>query len=153
MGERERLAIFNILYSHFGKNSLTSMSALDLYAGTGALGLEALSRGASSCTFVENSHKVAWVLKQNLSRVDEPTKVIMQDVSAFIRHAQATNAKYNLIFLDPPYSAYSDTLVTDALTLLAPNGALVVSSPGEPSQDGKLVSRQFARCVISVFVV
>ncbi|MBR3257221.1 RsmD family RNA methyltransferase [Candidatus Saccharibacteria bacterium] len=73
MGDRERIALFNMLESEIG--SFKGLKVLDLYAGTGALGLEALSRGASSATFVENSEKCLKTLRSNILSLSLPPDV------------------------------------------------------------------------------
>jgi len=75
---------------------------LDLFAGSGNLGLEALSRGAQSVTFVDKSQNSLRVLRRNLGKlkVAEPTQVIKKDVLTFLRQ---NKQPYDLIFADPPY--------------------------------------------------
>lgn len=75
---------------------------LDLFAGSGALGIEALSRGANHATFVELSSKCAKQIKDNLNTLeDSSSEVICQDAVSFIK---ATTNPYNLVFLDPPFN-------------------------------------------------
>lgn len=75
---------------------------LDLFSGSGSLGIEALSRGARSVTFIENSHNSIKVLKKNLNRlqVREPYSIIRKDVRAFLRKNKSS---FDLIFADPPF--------------------------------------------------
>jgi len=75
---------------------------LDLYAGSGSLGLESLSRGASDAVFVEKSRSAVEILRANIERVGLGGKVRNTDVAAFLR---SERGRYGLIFLDPPYSA------------------------------------------------
>lgn len=75
---------------------------LDLFAGSGALGMEALSRGAKYATFVELSSQCAKQIKNNLNTLDSSSsEVICQDAISFIK---ATTNQYNLVFLDPPFN-------------------------------------------------
>lgn len=75
---------------------------LDLFAGSGALGIEALSRGANRATFVELSSQCAKQIKNNLNTLDSSSsEVICQDAVSFIK---ATTNQYNLVFLDPPFN-------------------------------------------------
>jgi 16S rRNA (guanine966-N2)-methyltransferase len=77
---------------------------LDLCAGTGALGLEALSRGAAACDFVENSAKAAEILRRNIATLQaESATVHEMKAEDYLREASA--AKYGVIFLDPPFAA------------------------------------------------
>lgn len=93
-----RLAIFNIL-----GDKIKNASCLDLYSGTGSLGIEALSRGAQECDFVDISDKALEALKRNLtySRFLGKTKIFRKRAQSFL--AESSNQLYDLIFLDPPY--------------------------------------------------
>ena len=133
MGERERLAIFNMLGNPEGK------TILDLFAGTGALGLEALSRGAASATFVEKDYKALECLKDNLKDVDN-YEVIKGDV-----YKIEINKKFDVIFIDPPYDAF-DRQALEFKKLLRENGVLVVSSP-HPIDE---TSRKYANCYVTL---
>jgi len=76
---------------------------LDLYAGTGALGIEALSRGAGACTFVENDRQLARLLGENLARLKvENARVVEGDASGFLA---GTAQPFDIVFLDPPFTA------------------------------------------------
>ncbi|HJT98256.1 MAG TPA: 16S rRNA (guanine(966)-N(2))-methyltransferase RsmD [Rhodanobacteraceae bacterium] len=77
---------------------------LDLYAGTGALGIEALSRGASTCTFVESDRALARELEANLSRLNVANaRVVETDALALI--AASAETRFDIAFLDPPFAA------------------------------------------------
>ena len=99
--DRVREALFSIL------GPLDGERVLDLYAGSGALGLEALSRGASSATFVERARPALRALRANLDALGAEASVIAGDVAAFLRSAREQGAEYDLVFLDPPYKAAS----------------------------------------------
>jgi 16S rRNA (guanine966-N2)-methyltransferase len=73
---------------------------LDLYAGSGALGVEALSRGAAEVTFVESDLKTARLLEKNLLRLGSDSKVYTMDARRFVRQV---GGKWDIVFLDPPY--------------------------------------------------
>ena len=91
-----RQAIFSILGER-----VTNARVLDLFAGSGALGLEALSRGAAACVFVDEHRQAAQVITENLTKSRlTGGRVVRADVSAFLRRDAAT---YELIFADPPY--------------------------------------------------
>lgn len=102
--ERVREALFSRL-DHMG--ILSGAAVLDLYAGSGALGLEALSRGARRATFVEKSRPAATIIKQNLSVTDLVAQggVVCADVGTYIaqREGVALSGEYDVIFIDPPY--------------------------------------------------
>ena len=88
MGDREKLALFNSL-----GDSIKGTVVLDLFAGSGALGLEALSRGAKDVDFVENSRKAVLSIKSNISalEVSNSTNIFAQDVKVFLDYALANS--------------------------------------------------------------
>src|SRR4051812_12967276 len=94
-----REAIFNIL------GPPPDGSVLDLYAGTGALGIEALSRGAERAVFVERDHQALIVLRRNLRElgVDDRSVIIGADVCTALRRLGAKKQQFSWVFLDPPY--------------------------------------------------
>jgi 16S rRNA (guanine(966)-N(2))-methyltransferase RsmD len=108
-------------------------NALDAFAGSGQLGIEALSRGAAFCVFVERDPKAAVVLGQNLERtkLSENARLLPGDALAFLRRA---GESFGLIFLDPPYGA---GLLQEAIPLaaerLAPGGLLLCEAPSAES--------------------
>jgi 16S rRNA (guanine966-N2)-methyltransferase len=84
--------------------SIAGVRCLDLFAGTGALGLEALSRGAAACDFVEKSGKAAKTLRANIAALDANTAFVHEtDAQSFVQ--QAGGSKYEVVFLDPPFAA------------------------------------------------
>jgi 16S rRNA (guanine966-N2)-methyltransferase len=116
--DRLREAIFNILADRV-ENSVV----LDLFAGTGALGIEAFSRGAQSVVFVDNSKSAIAVLKKNISTcaVQENTTIIKWDILKNLNCIKSMNPAFDLVFLDPPYN--KDCLKT-VLHNLSRNDAL-----------------------------
>ena len=95
MTDRVREAIFNILAW-----DIADLDVLDLYAGVGTLGLEALSRGAASAVFVENDRGAGKVLQANIDHVGLGGSLQVSDVS---RYLERTAARFDLVFVDPPY--------------------------------------------------
>lgn len=95
-----REAVFNAL-SHWDPSPIDDGIILDLFAGTGALGLEALSRGARHVTFVESDPEAAAIIRANINLIGEEskTRLIPRDVRRLPRTSQAAD----LVFLDPPY--------------------------------------------------
>lgn len=99
--ERIRETLFNWLTP-----VIQGARCLDLFAGTGVLGLEALSRGAASVTFLERSPKVAATLKRSIAKLGADDAVVhVADVFAWL--GRATSRRYDVVFLDPPYSLES----------------------------------------------
>ncbi len=110
--DRVREALFSILGDIAGKR------VLDLYAGTGALGIEALSRGAREAVFVESDRRAAECVRANLRAVGDPDAIIwVGDAPAYLERAD-TEAPFDLVFADPPYS--SATQVGEQLSELLP---------------------------------
>ena len=122
--DRARETIFNIL-SHnpaFGAQVLVDQAVLDVFAGTGALGLEALSRGARSIQFIENNRATLPTLYANVKAFDLPlSSVLEQDVHDLSRAV----TPFGLIFLDPPYHK---NLLLPALDRLSSQGWFSKSS-------------------------
>ena len=99
--DRVREAIFNLLINAHG-NPVTGARVLDLFAGTGALGLEALSRGASEATFVDDGTRAMALLKANIAkmRAEVDTRILRHNATGMPPN---TGAPFSLVFLDPPY--------------------------------------------------
>ena len=112
--DRVREALFSSLQSELG--GFDGARVLDLFAGSGALGLEALSRGAESADFVESDTRVAGVIKRNIADLGvDYTTVLRTTVDRFVRVPPP--APYDLVFLDPPYSLGTEE-VTDLVAAL-----------------------------------
>ncbi len=126
--DRTRESIFNILHSIF--HSFADKRVLDLYAGTGALGIEALSRGAVTATFIEAGKTALAVLKKNVSIIsdDASCEIIAAPVGTAISILQERKEQFDLIFMDPPYgkNLVHTTLEALAAANLCAPGAIVV---------------------------
>ena len=92
---------------------------IDMYAGTGAIGIEALSRGAKSCIFVENDWSAVQVIKKNLevTKLQDKARVLKYDVFEIIPYLEKNNTAVDLVFASPPYplvekKSYRDNLLT-----------------------------------------
>jgi 16S rRNA (guanine966-N2)-methyltransferase len=124
--DRVREAIFNIL----GPEVPGSL-VLDLFAGTGALGIEALSRGAQVAVFVENHPTSLQVLRRNLSQcaLSEVSRIIPLAADKALPKLAAASERFSLIFLDPPYGhglADASLLILARKNLLTPAGSIIV---------------------------
>lgn len=130
--DKVRGAVFNILgvSSEFAERF---KKVLDLFAGTGAMGIEALSRGAVSAVFVDKDPKAVSVIKKNLElcNASGAGAVLRQDVMTALKGLSDDGERFDLIFIDPPYDS---TLTSDALTatdkagLLNPGGRVVAET-------------------------
>ncbi|KPJ61917.1 MAG: hypothetical protein AMS15_05545 [Planctomycetes bacterium DG_23] len=98
--DKVREAIFDIL-----RRAVEGASVLDLFAGTGAMGLEALSRGAEYVVFVENSRAVVAALERNVEKLGyrKRSRIIRASASSIERFLQEESRRFSLIFMDPPY--------------------------------------------------
>ncbi len=154
--DRVREAIFDIL-----QDSVQGQRVLDLFAGTGAMGIEALSRGARSAVFVETSSRSLAVLKKNLEacRMEGEAEVIAGEAGTAIKNLGRRGEAFGLIFLDPPYGK---GLAREALHSLSreeilDSGGLVVAehSPEEELDSVPLLERvdqrRYGRTLVSFF--
>jgi 16S rRNA (guanine966-N2)-methyltransferase len=153
MGERERGAIFNALLS-----DLQNAAVLDLFAGSGALGLEALSRKAQTAHFVEKSRPALVTITSNIAalHLQDRARVFPISVQNFINSPPENQQKYDLIFADPPYQNYDPKPLQLLPQLLSPQGKLILShpktTPPPPLQDLILLSsKTYAAAQISIF--
>lgn len=152
--DKVKESIFNII--QFG---IEGRRFLDLFAGSGQMGIEAISRGAKQAVFIEQSRKALSVLKKNIAsvRFEEESKVINTDAKAFL---STNREKFDIAFLDPPYNK---GILQDVLPLVAENmnkgGLIICESPlkeelsekiGEFSLDR---SYHYGKIKISVYCV
>jgi 16S rRNA (guanine966-N2)-methyltransferase len=138
--DRVKAAIFSSL-----GDAIIGSRVLDLFAGSGALGIEALSRGAHSVVFVEEDPQSINVIEENLARTKFEARVRQQNVFDFLRHASGTET-FQIIFADPPYEKTKSgehfaekLLVSEKLKqLLTPGGVFVLEKhPGEALLETK----------------
>lgn len=124
-----RQAIFNVLEASTKneeeKSKIQGAHVLDLYAGTGALGIEALSRGAQRANFVDHKQRVCEVIEQNLnhSRLMGKAKVICRDAERFVD--ETPPQKYDFIFLDPPYLLRPLPVLMQLTDILKNHGTII----------------------------
>ena len=126
--DRVREALFAML------GPLEGEPVLDLFAGTGALGIEALSRGAGRAVFVERDRAAATILQENLTALGIPPEAAelrRGDALAALRSARENGEAYDLIFIDPPYGdarLWGPRLSAELGAVLAPEGRIVLES-------------------------
>jgi 16S rRNA (guanine(966)-N(2))-methyltransferase RsmD len=111
--DRVREALFSIL------GDLGGERVLDLFAGSGALAIEALSRGAGEATLVDSSRAAAEAIRRNLGTLGIEAELVRRPVLSFLRQAREMARQYDLIFIDPPYRLAS-TLGRELTVALAP---------------------------------
>jgi len=132
-GDRVREALFSMLVSRLG--SFEDLRVADLYAGSGALGLEALSRGAAEAVFVETDPKAQAAIKTNAAKLGVTDKVRVLGGSAL---ALPSSEPFDLILADPPYANGSGTALVRAVTQagwLAPGGWLSIETEQRDAVD------------------
>src|SRR5918994_896853 len=93
-------------------DAIPGARVLDLYAGSGALGLEALSRGAASATFVESARSALAAIRANLEAAGEDAEVVSSEVVPWLRSAAERERTFDLVFCDPPYDAAAEIAQT-----------------------------------------
>ena len=150
--DRVREAVFSIV------GSVEDAAVLDLYAGTGALGLEALSRGARSCVFVERDRDACRVVQANLEKLRlTGARLVCRDVASALRDEAARHHRFDLVLADPPYEEWDEQalVLRDRLLPVLSEDALVVletSERIEPDLPLDLVTtRRYGSARITVF--
>lgn len=148
-GDRVREAAFNLI------GPVDGAAVLDLFAGSGALGLEALSRGAASATFVESDRAACRTIAQNLEKLGlTGARVVCGDAVWTLRQEARC---YDLVLVDPPYESWAELeprLAEQLARVLAPDGVLLVEtgSKVEPALPLALrTSRRYGSARLSVF--
>jgi len=125
--DKLRETLFNILAPRIG-----GARVLDGYAGTGAVGIEALSRGAASVTFVENDRRAAALIEENLAHcgVENGYAIIRAGVDRAIHQLDAAASGpyelFDIVWLDPPYEEQPDAVIEAAGVLIASGGLLII---------------------------
>lgn len=150
-----RTAIGNAL-----TNDLYGASVLDLFAGSGALGIECLSRGAKGCDFVDASKDATKVIEKNLAKLKEPNGTVFCMSFLDFLNSLGVKKKYDVVLLDPPYKEkefYSEaTSLLLEKDLLSSNGVVVIEYEGEePSfpKEGFKSARtyHYGRTYVSIY--
>ena len=130
--DRAREAAFNLI------GPVADASVLDLFAGSGAMGLEALSRGATSAVFVESDRAACRAIERNLDRLRLRGTVICEDALRALAAEAAARRRYDLVLLDPPYGSWSPmqtALATYLPAVLGPDGLVVVETESRVEPD------------------
>lgn len=153
--DRVRESVFNILGQW-----LDGQRVLDLFAGTGALGLEALSRGASEAVLVDSGREAVSLCRENAEALGftAQVRVVPSPVERALEQLQRQGERFDLIFADPPYAAKAAARTLElAQPLLSPGGACVVEHdkredlPGEVGRLSRVDERAFGDTRVSFF--
>jgi 16S rRNA (guanine966-N2)-methyltransferase len=150
--DRVREAAYNLI------GLVDDAAVLDLFAGSGAMGLEALSRGARRCIFVESDRAACRVIHDNLEKLRFTGALVLQkDAFQALREERGAGRSYDLVIVDPPYGAWPELEARLAAALpetLAPEGLVVVETSArvEPMLPLELVtSRRYGSARITLF--
>ncbi len=151
-GDRVREAAFNLI------GPVDGARVLDLFAGSGGMGLEALSRGAASATFVEADREAARTIVRNLDKLGLPGgRVLRDDATRVLADEAAGGRRYDLVLVDPPYDQLTTVLPALARYLpavLAEDGLAVVESASRDEPDlplDKRTSRRYGSARLTLF--
>ncbi len=152
MSERVRNSMFSII-----GREIEGARVLDVFAGSGALGLEALSRGAESAVFVERDRIAQKVIDANITTLGidkKQAKLVKAPAASWLRTTDA--APFDIIFIDPPYHDMQLSTVAKISGLLKPNGLMVLSYPGNgevPTELGVVVvdNRSYGNAALAFY--
>ena len=149
-GDRVRLALFNML------GDVTDLEVLDAYAGSGALGIEALSRGAKSAQFVDIDKNAQSTIQVNLKNLglDKKSKATLANIDFWSK--RNPSQKFDLVFVDPPYDDVNLSTISLLTVHLKPKGLMVLSYPGResaPTVNGVVVvdNRSYGNAALAFY--
>jgi 16S rRNA (guanine(966)-N(2))-methyltransferase RsmD len=149
--DRVRENVFNLV------GPVDGAAVLDLYAGSGAYGLEALSRGAARAVFVELDRDAVRTIERNLDKLHLSATVLRQDALTALATEGGTGRKYDLVLVDPPYDMYPDLqpqLARYLPAVLADDGVLVLETDVRIEPELPLeqrTSRKYGQARVTVY--
>jgi 16S rRNA (guanine966-N2)-methyltransferase len=149
--DRVRENVFNLV------GPVDGAAVLDLYAGSGALGLEALSRGAARAVFVERDGEAARAIERNLDKLRLGGTVLRRDAVTVLATEAGSGRKYDLVLVDPPYDMYPDLepqLARYLPAVLAEDGLLVLETDVRVEPELPLpqrTSRKYGQARITIY--
>lgn len=140
------------------KDFIPNANILDLYAGSGAFGIESLSRGAKYAEFVELKHEAIKILKENLKKTSfsEKSKVIKMNVMSYLEATEKKNF-FDIVFFDPPFAKVYKVDLSLIQKVLTKNGIIIFHhpqnyhSPEEVDRLVKIAEKHYSENVISVY--
>jgi 16S rRNA (guanine966-N2)-methyltransferase len=151
-GDRVREAAFSLI------GPVEGARVLDLFAGSGAMGIEALSRGAARCVFVESDRAACAVISRNLEKLRLTSAIVLcQDVQATLREERGRRHRFDLVLADAPYQEwerYEGTLAELLPDVLEPHGLVVIETSArvEPSLPlAPVTSRRYGSARLTLF--
>ena len=150
-GDRVREAAFNLI------GPVDGASVLDLFAGSGALGLEALSRGAEHAVFVESDREACRTIARNLEKLKLSATVLCRDALQVLAAEAAAGRRYDLVLADPPYELFSsvqNALAAHLPAVLSDDGLLVVETDARTEPElplAKRTSRRYGSARLTLF--
>lgn len=151
---RVREALFNVL------GNMDGLGALDLFAGTGAVGIEAISRGAASAVFVDSGAEQTGVIRDNLAALGIAGEVIRADVFRALERFAREGRTFDFVFADPPYEQGFSQRTVEFICgngILSPRGILAVTVrkteelPGETGGCGMVFDRRYGDTRLAVY--
>ena len=150
--DRVREAVFSIV------GSIEGAAVLDLFAGSGAMGLEALSRGAASCVFVERDRAAVRVIQANLEKLRLTGAVVVTgDAAAVLREERDRGRLYDLVLVDPPYDEWErhEPRLAELVPAVLEDSGLVVVETAESVEPeiplAPVTTRRYGSARITVF--
>lgn len=126
-----RGSVFDIL-----QNQIQDAKFLDLFAGSGAMGIEAVSRGAKQATFVEKDRKAAFCIRENLQTCRVEAKVFQTDCENAIKRFADKKERFDIIYVDPPYTLPIESILENLPSILEENGLILL----EQSKKTKILA-------------
>ena len=149
--DRVRENVFNIV------GPVDGATVLDLYAGSGAMGLEALSRGAIKAVFVERDADAVRAIERNLDKLRLSGTILRQDAVTALATEAGTHRKYDLVLVDPPYDMYPDLqpqLARYLPALLSADGLLVVETDARVEPElplARRTTRKYGQARVTIY--
>jgi 16S rRNA (guanine966-N2)-methyltransferase len=131
MSDKARGALFNTL------GDITGLSVLDAFGGTGAISIEAISRGAKQATIVESDRRAQKTIGENINSLGIQSQIQLIKANTSSWRKKNSREKFNIVISDPPYNDLQEELLEDLINCVATGGIYVLSFPG------KLHSRKF----------
>jgi len=151
--DRVKEALFSIL-----GNTIIDATILDMFAGSGALGLESISRGAKECVFIDSSAQAINVIKKNIALCKEENVSLVMNLDYRLALEKIKNKKFDIAFIDPPYLKDIEISALNLVSeVLSDEGIVIVETdqkddiPEEVSNLVKYDERKYGRTIISFY--